>query len=344
MADYKQPGNGRFYKVEAENTLLNFLYETLEGQSKTSIKAYLEKGQVAINGRVSTFYNQQLKKGDTVNILPKAVSLHNQTLRNTTDKLEKAGIKIVYEDDHIIILDKPSGLPSISTDKGSNEKGPDLQKKGGKAELKKHDGKAHGSVYSLLTEYLKTRAHSNRKNLGIENHDTVKAWIVHRLDRDTSGLLVFAKDERTKDIIQSKWDSLVLERKYFAICEGHIRPETGTIRNYLYEDPATFIVYSSEVETREGKLAITHYNTIAQTPRFSGVEFSLETGRKNQIRVHAADTGHPVAGDKKYGARTNPAGRLCLHAKTLVLRHPYSGRILRFDSPLPERFNDILSI
>lgn len=342
MADYKQPGNGRSFKVQQDASLLNFLFEVLAPQSKTGIKAYLTKGQIAVNGQVTSVYNLPLRPGDTVTVLPKAVSLHNQTLKNTTGKLEKAGIRIVYEDDRIIVVDKPAGLPSISTDKGSMEKGPDLSRKGGKAALKNHDFEVRGSVYSYLTEYVKTRARSQRKNMGIENHDIVKVWIVHRLDRGTSGLLVFAKDERTKDLMQSKWDSIVLERKYYAICEGKFYPDQGTIESWLYEDPSTFIVYSSEDEVRGSKHAVTHYRTVASAGRFSGVEFELETGRKNQIRVHAAEAGHPVTGDKKYGAHFNPASRLCLHAQTLVFRHPYSDRVMKFSSPLPDRFKTIL--
>lgn len=177
------------------------------------------------------------------------------------------------------------------------------------------------------------------------DRSTAKIWIVHRLDKGTSGLIIFAKDERAKDILQSKWKEQVIERTYTAWLEGHLDKKQGAVQSWLTENEKSLKVYSSPVETRDGQLAITHYKVTGYGFRgpqeYTKADFSLSTGRKNQIRVHAADLGHPIAGDDKYGAQTNPLHRLALHAGTLVFRHPFTGKTVRLRSELPEEFGRI---
>ena len=167
---------------------------------------------------------------------------------------------------------------------------------------------------------------------------TAKIWIVHRLDKGTSGAVIFAKDERAKDILQSKWKELVAERTYIAWLEGNLEKDSGAVQSWMVESPKSLKMYSSPTEVKDGQLAITHYKVLQRTRHYTQAAFSLETGRKNQIRVHAADLGHPVAGDDKYGAQTNPIHRLALHAATLVFRNPFSQKMVRCSSPLPTSF------
>lgn len=223
----------------------------------------------------------------------------------------KQPLEIIYEDNWLIVIDKPSGLLTMST---------------GRA--------AEATAYSMLTEYMKS------------SHKDGRIFIVHRLDRDTSGLLVFAKDEKTKMALQEYWNETVLERKYVALLEGEVEGEEGWIETWLYENPKSMKVHcypaTDKSVPKDWQFASSHCRTlkrgIIDRIPYSMVEFELETGRKNQIRVHSEWIGHPVAGDKKYGARTNPIGRLALHAKTLSFIHPYTGKTMKFSSRLPKKF------
>lgn len=230
------------------------------------------------------------------------------------------GMEIIFEDDWLIVVNKPSGLLSVATNKGGN-KGPEV------------------TAHSLLMEYMAEQGSG-------------RIFIVHRLDRDTSGLVVFAKDEETKRALQDNWNDVVQERKYVAVLEGHIDSEDGWIESWLYEHPKSLKVHAYELRQgdtperpprKEWQYASTHCQTIGHLTineeQFTKVEFELETGRKNQIRVHSQWIGHPIAGDKKYGAATNPFGRLALHAQTLSFIHPWTGQTVRFTSRLPRLFN-----
>lgn len=229
------------------------------------------------------------------------------------------GLKIVFEDDWLIVVEKPSGMLSMSAGHPETE-----------------------TAYSILYDY--TLGKGGRKGAkGI--------YIVHRLDRDTSGLLVFAKDEETKTALQENWDEAVQERGYFAVLEGHIEDQEGWIETWIYEHPKSLKVHCYPL--REGddrnrpprkdwKFAASHCRTVRHSEKdgqkYTCVEFSLETGRKNQIRAHSQWIGHPIAGDRKYDARTNPIGRLALHAQVLSFIHPWTGRTMRFTSSLPKEF------
>lgn len=218
---------------------------------------------------------------------------------NRKATFEDRNLKIVYEDKWLIVADKRNGLPTISTGR-ENEV----------------------TAYSVLFAYMESKVENGR------------IFIVHRLDRDTSGLLVFAKDEQTKLMLQENWNQNVVERKYIGVCEGNFTYKQGRIVSWLKENPKSLKMSSSPVDNG-GLRAVTHYHVLEQRKGLSLLEIELETGRKNQIRVQLASEGHPIAGDKKYGAHVNPFGRLALHAATLSFRHPHTGKVLTFTSPMP---------
>ena len=309
---------GQNFKAAHEGALLQYLFEILPGQSRTGVKNLLSKGQVLVNGEGQTAFDLPLKKGDTLTILPKGISIARAVKSDAKDEVLKAGVKILFEDENYIVVDKPSGMLTVAT------------------------GKEKKTLYALLNAYIKVNARMQRKEDLISgktpDRSTAKIWIVHRLDKGTSGALVFAKNERAKDILQSRWKDLVAERKYVAWLEGKVEKESGAIQTWLVENPKSLKMNSFDTEVKDGQLAITHYRVLSYSRRYTQVEFSLETGRKNQIRVHAASLGHPVAGDDKYGAETDPIKRLALHAATLVFRNPFSNKMVRCSSPLPESF------
>lgn len=212
-------------------------------------------------------------------------------------------LSIVYEDRYIVVLDKHPGILSMAA------------------------GHSSLNVKSVLDEYFhKTRQHC-------------QAHVVHRLDRDTSGLMVYAKDKQTEMALEADWHNIVFDRRYVAVLSGVMEQDEGTIESWL-KDNRAFYTYSSPVDNG-GKLAITHFHVLDRSDSHSLVEFKLETGRKNQIRVHAADMGLPVCGDVKYGNGDNPAGRLCLHAYKLCFYHPVSHKPMEFRTDIPSSFLSI---
>lgn len=211
-------------------------------------------------------------------------------------------ITIIFEDADLIVVNKPSGLLTMATDRGDEV-----------------------TAYSILMDHVR------------RNDPRARIFIVHRLDRDTSGLLIFAKNEETKRALQDYWDEAVSERIYVAVTEGTPSPAEGTVVSWLKDNPKSFKVSSCPFDNG-GKKAVTHYRVLKSNTRYALVEFELETGRKNQIRVHAAVLGHPVAGDRKYGAQSSPAGRLALHARSIKFKHPWSGEILSFNTGIPAKF------
>jgi len=211
------------------------------------------------------------------------------------------GISIIYEDHYLVVIDKHAGILSVATD----------------------NQKDH-TAYSMLSNHVK------------EQNPELKIFIVHRLDRDTSGLMVFAKSEEIKHALQETWNETVIERSYVAVVEGQITVQEGTVSSYLKEN-STFKVFSSQ-NPNEGLKSVTHFKLLKTNKYYSLVQLNLETGRKNQIRVHMQDIGHSVAGDKKYGAKTNPMKRLGLHAYVLSFKHPKTNEVLKFRTPIPRKF------
>ncbi|ULG74253.1 RluA family pseudouridine synthase [Macrococcus brunensis] len=210
------------------------------------------------------------------------------------------GLKILHEDADLIVIDKEAGLLSIAT---NNEK--------------------DKTAYHILSEYVK-RAHPRNR-----------IFVVHRLDRETSGVMVYAKTPEAQQILQNNWKQLVTERTYMALVEGRVS-ENGTITSFLSEDK-TLTMRSSQNE-QHGKKAITHYTVFKTSRKQTLLKVNLDTGRKNQIRIHMQELGHPIVGDKKYGATTNPFRRLGLHAHILAFTHPVTHQKMRFQSPVPPIF------
>lgn len=282
----------RNYMVTGDAKLLDFLLSLWKDCSRTTVKSYLAHRQIAVNGRTETAFDLQLHAGDTVTL--RAVGEQKQ---NPNHK-----VKIVYEDDDIIVVDKKPGVLSMSTGKEGEQ-----------------------TAYSVLMEHVRRYNRNSR------------VYIVHRLDRDTSGLLLFAKSPEMQEMLQRYWNENVLERTYVAVVEGKPDPENGRIVSWLTENPKSLKITASSVDNG-GKKAITDYKLLKCNGNYSLLEVSLETGRKNQIRVQLAYIGNPVAGDKRYGAKTNPLGRLCLHARVLEFVHPATGERMRFDTDIPAIF------
>ena len=185
-----------------------------------------------------------------------------------------------------------------------------------------------GTAYSILKDYLKEKDPRN------------KIFIIHRLDRDTSGLMMFAKTIEAKEAMQHNWNNMVLERTYLAVVEGKVEEESGTVKSYLAEN-SQMEVYSTD-DPEKGQLAVTRWKKLASGNGYTLMEVSLDTGRKNQIRVHMKDIEHPIAGDRKYGAKSSPIHRLALHAQTLRFVHPVTRRDMRFETPIPTSFEKMI--
>ena len=209
-------------------------------------------------------------------------------------------VKIVYEDRWLIVVEKMPGILSMAA------------------------GHSSLNVKTVLDDYFR------------QSRQKCRAHVVHRLDRDTSGLMVYAKDMETEQILEHHWHELVYDRRYVAVVSGEMEEDEGTIANWLKDNKA-YVTYSSPVDNG-GKYAVTHFHTLARTTDHSLVEFKLETGRKNQIRVHTADMGHPVCGDTKYGNGDDPLHRLCLHAWLLCFEHPVTHEQMEFETPVPTDF------
>ena len=251
--------------IKEESELLTYLLNKFNKLSKNSVKHLLTNKQIVVNDKIVTKYNYLLKVGDKISF---------------NGKKETFGLKIIYEDDLFLVIDKPTGLLTVATDKEKEK-----------------------TAYVLASKYIKQENNKNR------------IYVLHRLDRETSGVLVFCKDERVKDDLQNKWNECVTRREYIAIVEGKLLKKQGVIKSYLKEDK-TKKVYSTK--SKDGKLAITEYKVIKENNLYSLVDINLLTGRKNQIRVHFSDSGNPLVGDKKYGSNQDPIGRLCLHSSKLA--------------------------
>ncbi len=221
--------------------------------------------------------------------------------KRSDEKPRFRGLRIVHEDADIIVIDKASGMLSMASETEKQK-----------------------TAYSILSEYVKR---FNPKNL---------IFIVHRLDRDTSGLMMFAKSKRVQEVLQTDWNNAIIERSYIAVVEGCVETPEGTVTSWLKENKA-MVMYSSQTPD-DGQKAITHYKVLKSNKLFSMLDVKLETGRKNQIRIHMKDIGFPVTGDKKYGGKLNPIGQMGLHARVLAFKHPVTGKALRFDTPIPGKF------
>ena len=219
------------------------------------------------------------------------------------DQFQSKYVKLVYEDRYLVVVEKSHGILSMGV------------------------GQSSLNVKTILDDYFK------------RSRQKCTAHVVHRLDRETSGLLIYAKDMETRQQLEHEWHHSVYDRRYIAVLSGRIEEEGGTIANWLKENKL-YVTYSSPVDNG-GKYAVTHFHVLRTTDTHSLVEFKLETGRKNQIRVHAADINHPVCGDSKYGNGDDPLKRLCLHAYILCFYHPVTQQPMEFSTQIPTGFKRI---
>jgi len=278
-------------KVTEQGELLPFLLDKLSPQGRNSIKSLLAHGQISVDDRVEKLYNHSLRPGQVVTVRKD----------RTTVAPPLVGLKILYEDDAVIVINKDTGLLSIATAQ--------------ETEL---------TAYRQLTAHVRLTDPNNR------------IFVLHRLDRDTSGVMMFAKSEKVQQKMQDGWKDIVKERMYVALVEGLVKKAQGTITSWLKET-STLKMYSS-FTPNDGLHAVTHYKVLRANRNYSLLEVHLETGRKNQIRVHMQDLGHPIASDKKYGAKTKPFSRLGLHARVLAFEHPVTGKLMRFETDIPKQF------
>lgn len=284
------------FNPQADARLLDFLYQAMPDRKRTTVKDYLRHRQVMVDGNVTSQWDTPVGPASLIRV---NTSREFQTLANPR-------LRIVYEDDDIIVVNKGYGLLSVGT-----------------------DTKREGTAYSILRDYVKR---VNPRN---------KLFIVHRLDQHTSGLMLFAKTEQAKETMQHNWNNMVLERRYVAVVEGGApEPPEGQVRTLLAEN-SEHVVYVTD-NPAEGREALTEYCTLAARGNYALLELELATGRKNQIRVHMQHIGHPIAGDRKYGAKTSPIHRLALHARTLRFVHPVTRRDMNFSTPVPAAFRKML--
>lgn len=288
----KQETESSVIEIREVGTLLPFLFAHFADRSRTTVKAYLAHRQVVVNGCITTQFDTPLAPGDRVEI----------RFGRAREAVSHAMLRIVYEDDDLIVIDKRNGLLSVATDK-----------------------QIMRTAYSILSEHVKREDPRN------------KIFVLHRLDRETSGLMMFAKSEAVKVRVQSRWTETVRDRKYFAVVEGRVEEPSGTISTYLTESRA-MKVYVTHRE--EGKMAHTGFRVLKYSARndVTLLELELETGRKNQIRAHMEYIGHPIVGDKKYGSRRALIGRVALHAGVLGFVHPTTGERHDFSTPIPRKF------
>ena len=313
-------------KVAEGGQLMDFLMAKMGGMARSSVKQLLGQRRVKVGNAIQTRHDFMLKAGDIVTV----------SSGRGNSQLTHPKLRIVYEDDDLIVVNKQPGLLTVAATPGSSET----------------------TAYSILRAYVKKQ----NARAGI--------YVVHRLDRETSGLLVFARSEELQHYMRQYWRELVTERTYIALTEGVLSPREGKITTWLTEDKRNAVVYSSPVDDG-GDIAITNYKVLKTTTTpphpspqgresgsrhfsslegrsggviYSLVELHLETGRTNQIRVHLASKGCPVVGDRKYGHgnESSPIDRLCLHAKVLEFIHPVTEQKVRFESPVPKEFNRVL--
>ena len=284
-------------RVTEPDSLQNFLFTRFPEVKRIKVKQWLKFGSVTVNGKKHMRHDHALGEGDVVEVLSADES-------RSASLLPKS-LKIVYEDDSILVIDKPPNLLSIASE----------------AEQKR-------TAYALLTHYVRGGNVRSRE----------RVWIVHRLDQETSGLMIFARTEQAKLILQETWEDA--EKRYFAIVEGAPAKDADTLRSFLDERNPHHV--RSVPESEHTRHAITHYKVLKRGDRFSLLELTLGTGRRHQIRVQMKEVGCPVAGDEKYGAKTNPAGRLCLHSCHLKIHHPVTGEVMTFESPLPASLSAVV--
>ncbi|MDB6081794.1 MAG: Pseudouridine synthase [Chlamydiia bacterium] len=276
--------------IEKEMILLDALVQLAPESSKNTLRTWIKDGRVVIDGVVATLAVLPVHPQQKLEVLPKPLK-------------KEGSLKIVYEDSNIVVVDKPAGLLSVST-----------------------NFQTENTAHALLKRRYKPN----------------KVFVVHRLDQDTSGVMIFARSEKAYDVLKRDLAAHDVKRVYYGIVTGHLKGK-GSWTSYLLEDKNYFVNSSQDPE--RGEKATTHYEAVHHSggkKELTLVRFTLETGKKNQIRVHAQESGHPIHGDDKYG--TKERGRLCLHAAELQFLHPITQKPLVFKAPLPKEFLSLLSL
>ena len=277
-------------QAEADISLLDVLKKLFPDSSRRTFQGWLKAERVAVDDQVVKKDSLIVKKGQQVVVGPRLTK-------------PIPGVRVLYDDAHLIVIEKPAGLLSVASEDP----------------IEKH---AHG----ILKDAFRPQ----------------RIFPVHRLDRETSGVMMFARSEAARAKLKEILEQHDLEREYVAVVEGKVEPSQGIWQSHLIEN-SQYVVFSSP-HANEGRLAITHFSVIAQNNERSLLSLTLETGRKNQIRVHCQDAGHPVVGDMKYGSKLNLIGRLCLHAKRLAFLHPITHKPLSFEIPEPPQFHKLVGL
>ena len=278
--------------VKKESKLLEYLYENLD-MPKKRVKQYLSHGSIYVNNNKTTQFDYPLLTG--MNIIINTENNSKKTLP----------FDILFEDNNILVVNKPTGLLTVATQKEKDK-----------------------TLYHIVSNYLKA------------TDKYARVYIIHRLDKDTSGIVVFAKNEKTKNIIQENWNDYASLREYAAVVEGHPRKKSDRIVQNLKETKTNLVYHSLK---GEGKEAITNYEVVKENNKYSLLKIVIETGRKNQIRVALATINTPVLGDKKYGDKKSKEPRLFLHANRLKLYHPFLKKEILFETALPTEFKKIIN-
>ena len=282
------------FEVKEPSELLLFLLTIIKDCNRSKIKSMLTHKQFMVGDKITTKYNHPLKKGDIVKV----------SWDDGFRELKYQGVKIVFEDEDILVVDKMAGMLSISAGKSKSP-----------------------TVYKTMLHHVQL------------DNPIAALFVVHRLDKDASGLMVFAKNKNSQVAFQKDWDKSMKARKYLAVTQGTIEKDENTISNFLRENKALIMYITTN--PKDAKNAITHYNVIKKNEFYSLMEIWQETERKNQARVHLKSIGHPIIGDKKYEATENPIGRMALHLKVLTFIHPTTKKEVSFETKVP---NDFLKI
>ena len=284
------------YIVDKESLLIDELKLIFPNSSNNKIRKMLSNNRISVDGVIVNKAKTKVKKGISIFISESIITYGNEN---------KFKINIVYEDEELIVVNKPDKLLSVATNK--------LEK---------------DTLHSRVVNYLKSK---NKSSWG---------WIVHRLDRDTSGIIVFAKSEESKLKLQKQFSKQTVKRIYVAIVDGKPYSDIGKIENYIVEG-RDLVVRECKKSTKGSKIAITNWKVIANNDNHTLLEIFIETGRRNQIRVHFSGIKCPISGDKKFGSNTNPFRRICLHAQEISIKHPITFEEITFSStnPFEKLFN-----
>lgn len=279
------------FTVKENTTLLEFLMLSFAGKSRNAIKSLLGRSLILVDGKLISQFNHPLKVGQVMTVLAEKVAPERPMI----------GLKIIHEDELMIIVNKHAGLLTNSSSKERVK-----------------------TAYAMINSHVqKTSA-------------TSRVFVVNKLDRETSGIIIFAKDEKTQKFLIEDWEKSIPEQVYVALVEGEVRKEKDTLTSYMKQSKA-LIVHSSQNETY-GEKAITNYEVFRRKKGSTLLKINIETKVKNQIRVHMQEMKHPIVGDKKYGAKTNAIGRMALHLKTVQITHPATKKKITFDTEIPNKF------